>query len=269
MAAPDARDTCRDVCWVEGRIQQRSAPAVPVDDAAYSEGRGCYSSVRIEAGRPRYVERHLRRLARGARALDLGRFDPERARQALRELGAAAFPDGHGIIRLQITPGPQDRVRLVGIPRALGADPPAWTVIRAPLLHEGSPGGHKLTQRVVHALAARTARRAGADEALLFDRAGRLVEASRSNVVVLRADGTTVTPPLERGAVAGVARELLCERRPEIRARDVTLRTLRDARAVACTNAVRGVRPVVRLDGRPLSRDDGWTRWLKEALDLD
>ncbi|GAG47375.1 unnamed protein product, partial [marine sediment metagenome] len=39
---------------------------VRADDSAFSEGRGCYTSVRIQAGRPRFAERHVQRLQRGA-----------------------------------------------------------------------------------------------------------------------------------------------------------------------------------------------------------
>ena len=113
-------------------------------------------------------------------------------------------------------------------------------------------GGHKLTNRLVHALAADAARAAGVREALLFDRDGFLVEAAGSNVVAVTADGALVTPPLSRGAVAGIAREVLCERVHELRERDLRHRDLLEARVVLCTNAVRGVQPLCELDGKSL-----------------
>jgi len=250
-------------------VRERRAPALPVDDSAFAEGRGCYTSVRIAGGRARFEARHLRRLARGARALALGEFDPAAARSALRDLARTAFPGGEGIVRLQLSRDATGRIQLVGIPRPLGADPPVWTAITAPLVHEGAilAGGHKLTNRLVHALASDAARRAGADEALLFDRAGRLVEAARSNVIVIGDDDRPRTPPLERGAVSGVARDVLMERIPEISERDVSANDLRRARAIVCTNAVRGVRPLARLDaGSPVGTDHPWVDRLRETL---
>jgi branched-subunit amino acid aminotransferase/4-amino-4-deoxychorismate lyase len=239
--------------WADGRLAPRAAAAIPADDSAFADGRGCFSTVRIAGGRARHTERHLRRLERGARALGLGRFDPEPARRALLELAAAALPGGEGAIRLQLSRDPRSGLRLVGVPRGLGDDPPVWTAIRAPLRHEGPlvAGGHKLSNRLVHALAADAARAAGADEALLFDRDGWLVEASRSNLVLVDAQGELLTPPLARGGVAGVAREVLAERLP-LRERDLGPAALREARALFAVNAVRGARPIARLDGEPV-----------------
>jgi branched-subunit amino acid aminotransferase/4-amino-4-deoxychorismate lyase len=242
-----------DWIWVDGRLVARADAAIPADDSAFADGRGCYTGVRIAAGRARYEERHLRRLARGAHALALGDFDPELARRALRELSAAALPGGEGIIRLQLSRDPRRGLRLVGVPRGLGHDPEVWSAIRAPIRHEGPivAGGHKLTNRLIHVLATDAARAAGADEALLFDRDGWLVEASRSNVVLVDAQGELLTPPLARGGVAGVAREVLMERLP-LRERDLGPAALREARALFAINAARGAKPIGKLDGEPV-----------------
>jgi branched-subunit amino acid aminotransferase/4-amino-4-deoxychorismate lyase len=249
---------------------RRRAESIGLDDSALLHGRGCYTTVRIAQGRPRFEAEHLRRLERGARALALGCFDPGAARRVLREC-ADELADGEGAVRLQISRDGRGRLRLVGIPRGLGDDPPVWTAIRAPQLHEAPPlpGGHKLTGRLVYALAAEAARSAGADEALLFDRAGRLVEASRSNVVIVDAQERLLTPPLSRGAVAGVALELLRARVPLLE-RDVAPAALRSARAIFAVNAVRGVRPIVRLDGQALrSAEHAYAATLAEALGRD
>jgi branched-chain amino acid aminotransferase len=131
-------------------------------------------------------------------------------------------------------------------------------------------GGHKLTNRLVQELAWDAARDAGVDEAVLFDGAGRLVEAARSNLIVFDAFGRLVTPPLERGAVAGIAREVLLERVKELRCRDVSASDLRAAREVVAVNAVRGARPIVRLDGREIGTGQGAAHdRLARALEAD
>ena len=256
--------------WVDGRLVPRGDAPIPADDSAFAEGRGCYTSVRIAAGRPRFEARHLRRLARGAEALALGRFEPEQARRALRLLAAAALPGGEGAVRLQLSRDAAG-LRLVGVARGLGPDPPVWSAICAPQRHEPPPvpGGLKLTSRIVPALAGEAARAAGADEALLFDRDGYLVEASRSNILWVDAEDRLLSPPLSRGGVAGVALEVLSER-VRIAWRDARPSALRAARALFAVNAVRGARPIVRLDGEPVG-DAGhpWAARLAEALACD
>jgi branched-chain amino acid aminotransferase len=79
-----------------------------------------------------------------------------------------------------------------------------------------------------------------------------------------------VTPPLERGAVAGIAREVLLERVKELRCRDVSASDLRAAREVVAVNAVRGARPIVRLDGREIGTGQGAAHdRLARALEAD
>jgi hypothetical protein len=107
-------------------------------DSVLLEGRGCYTSVRIAAGRPRFEDLHLRRLERGAAALGLGVFDPELARRALRE-HAARLPGGEGAVRLQLSRDGRGCLRLLAIPRGLGPDPPLWSAITAPQPHEPPP----------------------------------------------------------------------------------------------------------------------------------
>lgn len=258
------------VCWVDGRLRPREAAVVRADDSAFSEGRGCYTSVRIRAGAPRFAAQHVRRLERDARALGLSSPDSRILHRALGELARAAFGDGEGVVRLQLSRDGDGALHVVGVPRPLGDDPPTWRAVTAPLPHPGAvlPGGPKLSHRLPLALAGDAARAAGVDEALLFDRAGRLVEGSRSNVVVEAADGALRTPPAERGAVAGIALEVVASALPELRRRDLSRRDLGAARGVAVLNAVRGARALAALDGEPLGAGGGdLARRLERILD--
>jgi branched-subunit amino acid aminotransferase/4-amino-4-deoxychorismate lyase len=245
------------VCWVDGHLRPADEAAVRADDSAFSEGRGCYTSVRFRAGAPRFAERHVERLQRAARALCLPAPDALALHHALDELGRAAFASGDGVVRLQLSRDEEGVLHVVGVPRDLGDDRARWRAITAPFPHPGAPlpGGPKLTSRLLISMAAEAARGADADEALLFDAAGRLVEGARSNVIVRHRDGATSTPPVERGAVAGVALEVMSERMPFLRRRDTSRRGLVGAAGVVVVNAVRGVRPLVDLDGEPLGAE--------------
>jgi branched-subunit amino acid aminotransferase/4-amino-4-deoxychorismate lyase len=242
------------VCWVDGRLRPADEACVGADDSAYAEGRGCYTSARVRAGEVRFEARHVQRLLRDARALELGEVDANAARRALRELAEAAFRGGDGVVRLQASHDAAGRIRLVATARALGDDPREWTAIRAAQRHDGGvvPGGPKLTNRLALALAADAARRAGAQEALLFDGAGRLVEGARTNVIVVTERGDLLTPPLARGGVAGIARAIALERIPQLREGDVVASDLFGAREIVAVNAVRGARSIAALDGRPI-----------------
>ena len=92
----------------------------------------------------------------------------------------------------------------------------------------------------------------GADETLVAHAHGDWVEGGRSNLFVRDEEGRFLTPPLSRGAVRGVAREILLERDPMAVEAEITDTILRGAREVVATNAVRGAVPLLRIDGRPV-----------------
>jgi branched-subunit amino acid aminotransferase/4-amino-4-deoxychorismate lyase len=224
------------------------------DDSAAHEGRGCYTTARVSRGRPRFAARHARRLRRDAGALGIEPPAETDCLQAFCQLAQAAFGDGEGAVRLQLSRDGAGRTHLVGVPRSLGPDPQQWRAIVAPLPHPGALpwGGAKVTSQLHAALARDAARAAGADEALLLDARGRMVEGARSNLVVVTAAGTLVTPPLARGGVAGIAREIVLEELPELREEDVGGEDLPQARELVALNALRGARPVTTLDARPV-----------------
>ena len=236
--------------WVDGELLPADRRVVHAEDSAFAEGRGCYTSVGIAAGQPRFPDRHLRRLQRCARALGLGEIDALTFERALAELSAAALPTGEGVIRLQLSRSPGEPAQLTGVPRGLGEDNAEWSAISSTIRHAGAvlAGGLKLTNRLLLTLAADEAAAAGADEALLFDAANRLVEGSRCNLIVVGADGFPVAPGDDLGAVTGIALEVVLERLPEIGRREITRDELHTARELVALNSVRGARPITRLD---------------------
>lgn len=243
------------------------------DDSAFAEGRGCYTTARVEAGRVRFAERHARRVREQARALRIGDVSEAAVLAALTDVAKAAFPDGEGAIRVQASRDGAGAVHLVAVPRALGATRPAWSAHTAPFTYAGAVplGGAKVASRLLHALALDAARDAGCDEALLFDEAGRLVEGARTNLFAVRDPGALVTPPAARGPVLGIARQVVLERVPEADEDDVRREELPSLRELVAVNALRGARPVVRVDGRPVG--DGapgpWAERLARALARD
>ena len=223
----------------------------------------CYTTGRFVSGRIVLGERVAARLVRDASALGLGSFDPLEIGERLRALGRASFGSaGEGVVRLEAQPGGE----LIGSTRPLGPEHETWRAISAPQRHPGpgpAPGAKR--SGVAELAAARAASEAaGVDEALLFDGAGRLVEGARSNLVLALADGRFATPPAVRGAVRGVALEAALEAGVPLAERDVLRDALRQVREIVATNAVRGARPIVALDGKPVG--DGRPGPLAAAL---
>ena len=229
--------------------------------------------MRVSAGRPRFIERHARRLVQNAKALRIGELDETRLRRAFAELASAAFAGGDGALRFQASRDGEGRVHVVGVPRPLGPEPRSWSAVVAPFTHEGftAYGGRKVSSRLLHALASEAASDAGVDEAILFDAAGRMVEGSRCNLFISTAAGKLATPPSERGAVSGIARGVILERISGVAEVDITRIDLSRARELIGVNAVRGACAITALDGQPVGdgQPGDWSRRLAEALARD
>jgi len=215
----------------------------------------CYTTARVTHGAVLHLERHVARIVRDAALLGIGALPAEAARDALEALGRRAFPDGEGVIRLEARAAPGGGMpELLETSRALGPEPPAWRAALAPEPHPGaSPwSAAKTSERSFYERALAAAEVAGADEAVLVDAAGFLVEGARTSLVVVLASGALATPPLARGGQAGIGRTILLERVSELREADVAAAELPAACELIAVNAVRGARPVVALDGRPV-----------------
>jgi branched-subunit amino acid aminotransferase/4-amino-4-deoxychorismate lyase len=225
------------------------------------EGPRCYTTGRFAPGRVRHGVRVVARWVRDARALGLGEIDPEQAHAALLALGRRAFGEGEGIVRLEARTGPEGLLWL-GLPRPIGEEPARWRAGASAVVHPG-PGpvlGAKRPDLDFIPEAKEEARRAGWDEALLVDAAGWVVEGARSSLVAVLENGDLVTPPLALGGVASVSRAVLVDCVPELGDREISWPELRGARELIAINAVRGARPIVRLDGEPVA-DGGAGPW--------
>jgi branched-subunit amino acid aminotransferase/4-amino-4-deoxychorismate lyase len=262
-----------NLCWVDGELSPGDRARVRVDDSAFREGRGCLTTLRVAAGQPRFVDRHVARLRDGAKALRLGEITEAEIRRAIADLGSALLPAGEGAIRLQVSRDGAGATHLIGIARALGNDPSEWSAIIVALPHDGVSlaDGMKVSSRLTLSLAADDARAAGVEEALLLDATGRLIEGACSNIFVASPNRALATPRIASGGVAGIARSVALERIPEIEERDIAKSELFEASEIIATNAVRGARPITRLDHRPVGegRPGPWSARLADALATD
>jgi branched-subunit amino acid aminotransferase/4-amino-4-deoxychorismate lyase len=259
-----------NLCWVDGELLPSERAVVRADDSAFREGRGCLTTLRIAAGRPRFADRHIERLQNGAKALRLGEVPEATIRRALAELGEAALPDREGVIRLQVSRDANGATHLIGTARGLGDDPSEWSAIIVALAHDGASlaDGMKVTSRLTLSLAAEDARAAGVDEAVLLDAKEHLVEGASSNLFVASREGALWTPPIASGAVAGIARTLVLERVSEIEERDIAKPALLAAEELIAVNAVRGARPITRLNDRKVGKGlpGPWSARLADVL---
>jgi 4-amino-4-deoxychorismate lyase len=241
-----------------------TTPVLRADDLGLARGESVFETMRVTDGRPAFLDLHLERLARSAArvAIDLPGGWAELARAAARAYGTA-----DGVLRLTCSKGAPDAAP-VGF--ALVTPVPAASVaarehgVRAVTLTLGVPaglradapwllGGVKSTSYAVNMATLRAAEAAGAADAIWTSTDGYVLEAPTSTVAWVR-DGRLVTPPAEQvGTLPGTTAAVALGLSPvPVDVRLGTVDELRAADEVMLLSSVRGVTPVVRLDGREL-----------------
>jgi 4-amino-4-deoxychorismate lyase len=226
-------------------------PVLRADDLGVVRGESVFETMRVIDGRPCLLDDHLQRLARSAARLDI---DLPAGFAELAHKAAAGFPDAG--LRLTLTKGgvgfavcfdvhPETvrgraGVSVVTLPLGIASDfrrNNPWTL-----------GGVKSTSYAVNMAALRHAHDLGAEDAIWVSTDGYVLEAPTSTVVAL-VDGVLVSPPAETGILPGTTL-LACRRLTEIKEAPLPVADLTGE--VALLSSVRGVAPVIRLDGREL-----------------
>jgi branched-chain amino acid aminotransferase len=196
-------------------------------------GVGVFETVRVEAGRPRWLSLHLERLAEGCAFLGL---------EAPPALPSLELP-GRGVLRF-LAAGREllvwaEPIESVSGPVRIGlAERPR---VPGPLTR------FKTLSRLENTLMGREAAARGLDEVIAPATGGHLGDGANSTLLAL-LDGRLLTPPVADGALPGIARRVLLEAGA---AREASLawEELRGAQALALCSALRGLRPVAWAEG--------------------
>jgi branched-chain amino acid aminotransferase len=207
-------------------------------------GDGLFETLRVDQGQAGDVEAHLDRLFEGLPRIGIDFEDREALASAVAAVaGASPWPIAR--LRIAVTPG----MRLVSLAPYIPPIPPVSAILLPePWIWSRSPlAGLKSLSYQANRLALRhSLRRDGTVfEALLLNERGRLVEGSRSNVILALPDGL-FTPPAEDGCLPGTVRRRLLER-GEITERSLTPEDLETASRILLTNSLIGVLEVERI----------------------
>jgi branched-subunit amino acid aminotransferase/4-amino-4-deoxychorismate lyase len=193
---------------------------LPVDQARISvfnpailSGFGVYETVKVDQGRPFYLEEHLHRLLESARSLDLGLdVQPDTLLTWFKKL-LAVDPQATWSLRIialgAIEPGAAPVIALQSTP--LPVYPPDFYQYGAvAILYEGRRVMPKCKSlnTLINYLARREATRLGALEGLLHHD-GYMTEGSRSNLFAVR-QGQLITPPTA-AVLSGITRDIILQ----------------------------------------------------------
>lgn len=241
-----------------GTVVASDALLLAWSDPAVQWGLGVFETIAVRDAAPRHLDDHLRRLS--AAALRLGVPLPA-ATELTRAACLVAEGASGGSSWLKIVASRSGQWAVFAGPIDSADDGKAVAAVVLPWRrHRLDPmAGVKFVGYAACILGTEEARRRGADEGLWLNERGHVIEACTGNVFVVRGRAV-VTPSLRDGARDGVTRsraiETLRELGFSVRQSKVRIATLRGADEVFLTSSLRGVRPVVRIDGRNVRGGD-------------
>ena len=243
--------------WVDGA----PGSSVPIDDRGLQYGDGLFETMRVRAGRVRFLESHLARLLHGCGRLALPAPDVDQLRSEMDAAAGSSREDA--ILKLILTRGSGPRGYAPRGPiaprRILSLHAPGNTplpaevalrIARLTLTDNAALAGLKHLNRLENVLAASEPGHQGHFDSLLLDSRGLVVSGTHCNVFLVLA-GKLMTPSLERAGVAGVTRGIVLRECAalglECQVRAVPAAELLAADEVFVTNARIGVVPVQRV----------------------
>ncbi len=260
------------IVFLNGKFVPEEQAVVSVFDRSFLYGDGLFETMMVCNGKPFRWMQHLERLQRGAEFLKIKLpFPPPALRSFADELiSKNQMPDA--LLRLTLSrgvgvrgysPKGADRPTLVmslhPAPKVEAAGSERWNLMTA---SARLPAGEALAQfktcnKLAQILARAEADAAGADEALLLNTDGFVVEGATSNLFWIEGE-TVCTPPLVSGILAGVTRAVVLELcgslKFETREANITPAGLRQSQGAFISLSSLGVVAVESLGGARFPR---------------
>ena len=257
---------------VDGVLVGPGDAKVSVYDRGFLFGDAVFEVLRTYGGALFAWGEHFARLQRSAERVFIELpFDGATLRGEI-ERGLAAAGNDESNVRIVLTrgagpvtldPGVANHPLRVILVEPIPRPPPelyeagvAAITVRTQRSADGtSAAGAKVTNYLEALLAVREARAQGAQEALIVDARGEVVEGATSNVFI--AKGLRLaTPPVEAGILAGITRAHILEVAAAagigVDERRLRPENLYEADEVFVTSSIRELVPVVRVDGRAI-----------------
>lgn len=254
--------------WVDGRRLPPEGTHISARDRGFTLADGVFETMKARNGKVFHLDRHLARLEGALRTLSIP-VPPELREWVDAALHAAQSPDAsvrltvsRGVAAGGVTP-PTDPTPTVVVTvashPAFGSD--IYDVGLRARVASGRrnefamTAGLKTLAYTDSVAAMIEARNAGADEALFLDTEGHCSEASASNLFAV-INGRLTTPPTSCAALPGITRAAVIERAGSlgspVEERPFDLRELETATEAFLTSSLRGIAPLVAVDGKAL-----------------
>jgi aminodeoxychorismate lyase len=253
--------------FLNGNIVPEERAVVSVFDRSFLYGDGVFEALRISNGRPFRWQQHIDRLQVGLAHL---KISSPYSSHKLFDHAASLITENQmpeSLLRITISRGvgkrgyspvgansPSVVISLHPAPAVDPTNPPRWKLITSTVrLPANEPlASFKTCAKIPQIIARSEADAASADDALLLNTEGFVVEGSSSNFFWIE-NGSVCTPPLPSGILPGVTRlvvfELCAKLQLPVREANITPTQLSSADAIFLSLTSFGIVEAAALDG--------------------
>lgn len=247
--------------WLNTGLIDDAVPSIFPADRGLTLGDGVFETIAARHGGILRLEAHLDRLKQGCAVLGIPfpTLDFLSALTAVLEVNHML----EAVLRVTVTRGvaprgvlpPLDQTPTLLITAAPFPQIPAsirCVIVQGTRRNEYSPLCRiKALPYLDNILALQEAVAQGGDDAIILNTSGRVAEASRANIFIVRA-GQILTPPVKDGALPGVTRAALMRAMP-VNEWGLWPEDLYQAEEMFLTNSL-GVQSVISINGLTLNR---------------
>jgi branched-subunit amino acid aminotransferase/4-amino-4-deoxychorismate lyase len=225
--------------WLDGERVPAGSAFIPVGDPGLQVGLGLFETLAVRDGRVIDLEPHLERMQAGAGVVGIELPPRERLLATIAEAARSAPVPSAWLKILALRSG---RWLVLTGSTDTGKEGMAASAIVLPWRRDprGPLVGVKSTCYASNQLGLELAHRHGADEGLWLNSRGHLAEGCTSNLFVVRHQ-RVFTPAPKEGDLGIPVHETR-----------VRVKRLRQASEAFLTSSLSALRPLVRLDGRPI-----------------
>ena len=231
------------LCSVDGQIGPVADATVSITDDGFLRGDGAFEMLKLYEGRPFGFTDHFDRLDRSAAGIFLEYDRPAFERETRALIEEQGRHDN--ALRLVLTRGGRRIAIIEPLPEfkhglSLSGVRYQPTIVLNQLKTLSYGGNMRAT---------RLAQRDGADEALLIEPDGTVLEAPTSTLFWVDTDGNLHTPELEAGVLASITRERIMRILPVTEDESCNLSDVLGAAELFLASSLREVQGVSSLDG--------------------
>ncbi len=253
--------------FLNGQFVPEAQAVVPINDRGFMYGDGLFETMRVVNGRPFRLAQHLERMTRGADFLKIKcPFTPKEMQNFAGQLiEQNQMPEA--ILRVVLTRGPGERgytpgaggkptvvMSLHAAPPLAAENPVRWSLVTSSIRIPAGDlmASFKTMSKLAQVMARMEAVENGADEALLLNTNGEVVETASGNLFWVSRN-RVCTVPTGRGLLPGITRAVVLEICQTLRLPTdqciIKPEALRNTEGIFITQSAFGIVPVTAFNG--------------------